>query len=102
LCGESAEIVARERARIAVEGWRAQLLDRQRPDGRGGDGVAAPLWQSTLCTLVLLKDMRGEVEPCINGRDGVGLECGKSLRTVSSILDGTYVSRVRRGPEFPH
>lgn len=57
LCGESDGAVARERARVAVEGWGARLLDRQLPDGRWGDGISAPQWQSTLCTLVLLQDL---------------------------------------------
>jgi hypothetical protein len=57
LSGESDEAVARERARVAAAGWGSRLLDRQRPDGKWGDDVAAPLWQSTMCTLVLLKDM---------------------------------------------
>jgi hypothetical protein len=57
LSDESVEAVARERARVAAEGWGSRLLDRQRPDGRWGDGISAPEWQSTLCTLVLLRDM---------------------------------------------
>src|SRR5215469_16695187 len=36
---ESDEVVAAERLRVASEGWGAQLLDRQRPDG---SGVTAP------------------------------------------------------------
>lgn len=91
----SEEEVAAERARTATEGWGAQLLDRQRPDGTWGDGS----WAPTLHTLHLLKDLgvdpaservramvervrekvtwgpefwnspffEGEVEPCING-----------------------------------
>jgi hypothetical protein len=57
LTGESDEVVARERARVAGEGWGSRLLDRQRPDGKWGDGTAAPQWQSTLCALVLLREM---------------------------------------------
>ena len=57
LSGESAEVVAGERARVATEGWGARLLERQRPDGMWGDGVAVPQWLSTLDTLVLLWDM---------------------------------------------
>lgn len=56
LTRESAPVVARERARVGQEGWGLQLLDRQRPDGKWGDGSVAPLWQSTLCTLVLLRE----------------------------------------------
>src|SRR5262249_56952217 len=51
------EIVAAERARIASEGWGPQLLDRQRPDGQWGDGVATPFWWSNLYTLLFLRDL---------------------------------------------
>jgi hypothetical protein len=97
LLDQPAEAVAAERARIATEGWGAQLLARQRPDGRWGDDLSNPEWIAFLA-LVLLRDMGldpdssearravqlvhdnltwhwwgkrffdGEVEPCINGR----------------------------------
>lgn len=51
------EIVTSERTRVAREGWGAQLLDEQRPDGNWGDGVATPLWWSNLYTLVFLRDL---------------------------------------------
>ena len=54
---ESAEVVAAERLRVASEGWGAQLLDRQRPDGKWGDGISNPQWASTLHTLLLLRQM---------------------------------------------
>ena len=43
---ESDEVVAAERLRVASEGWGAQLLDRQRPDGKWGDGTSNPQWAS--------------------------------------------------------
>ena len=52
-----AEIVAAERARVAVEGWGARLLEQQRPDGQWGDGVATPFWWSNMYTLVWLRDL---------------------------------------------
>lgn len=52
-----ADIVAAERSRVASEGWGRQLLDRQRPDGQWGDGVARPFWWSNLYTLVFLRDL---------------------------------------------
>jgi len=52
-----AEIIAAERARVAVEGWGPRLLDRQRPDGQWGDGVATPFWWSNLYTLLFLRDL---------------------------------------------
>jgi hypothetical protein len=52
-----AEIVTAERSRIATEGWGAWLLDRQRPDGQWGDGVAEPFWWTNMYTLVWLRDL---------------------------------------------
>jgi hypothetical protein len=51
------EVVAAERARVAVEGWGASLLDQQRPDGQWGDDVAHPFWWTNLYTLLLLRDL---------------------------------------------
>lgn len=51
------EIIARERSRVAVEGWGAQLLNQQRPDGQWGDGIATPFWWSNMYTLVFLRDL---------------------------------------------
>jgi hypothetical protein len=98
LTDASAENVAAERARIATEGWGAQLLARQEEDGRWGGDPANPEW-TCLLHLLWLRDMGldpqsdeagravalvrdnvtwhwwgdnaffvGEVEPCINGR----------------------------------
>jgi hypothetical protein len=83
LGGACDESVAPERARIADEGWGSRLLDRQRADGKWGDDVAAPLWQSTLCTLVLLKDMG--LEPTNE----------RARRAVERVREGTTW-----GPEF--
>ena len=92
-----ADEVAAERARVAREGWGAQLLALQRPDGSWGGGANFPEWTGTKPTLVLLRSFGpdpsdpevrravdlvrqhvrweydelpffdGEVEPCING-----------------------------------
>ncbi|HKW49429.1 MAG TPA: hypothetical protein VJN70_18385 [Gemmatimonadaceae bacterium] len=51
------DAIAAERARITAEGWGASLLDRQRPDGQWGDGVATPFWWSNMYTLVFLRDL---------------------------------------------
>ena len=52
-----AAIVTAEQARVACEGWGAQLLDQQRPDGQWGDGITTPFWWSNLYTLVFLRDL---------------------------------------------
>ena len=46
--------VARERKRIATEGWGSQLLAAQSPDGGWGDGIYSPKWTSTTYTLLRL------------------------------------------------
>lgn len=98
LTDEPAEVVARERARVATEGWGARLLALQAPGGQWGaeddDG-----WMTTVYALALLRDLGvdpadpqvrraiglvrdriawwqldgrpffdGETEACINGR----------------------------------
>jgi len=57
LTQEPEEVVATERRRVGSQGWGARLLALQNPDGMWGDGIHAPMWQSTLGALVLLKDM---------------------------------------------
>jgi hypothetical protein len=83
LGGEANDAVAAERSRIASEGWGAQLLDRQRPDGKWGDGTPDPQWASTLHTLLLLRIM--------------GLDPGseRARAMVRVVRD-----RVTWGPEF--
>jgi hypothetical protein len=93
-----AEEVAAERAKIATEGWGAQLLAAQPPDGVWAGGAYFPEWTATTPTLQLLRAFGldpkspearrsiklvranarweyddlpyfdGEVEPCINGQ----------------------------------
>lgn len=53
----SAEEIAGERSRVALEGWGARLLDLQRPDGQWGDGVSTPFWWSNMYTLVFARDL---------------------------------------------
>jgi hypothetical protein len=90
--------VAAERAKVAHEGWGAQLLAAQGADGMWSGGAYRPEWTSTTATLQLLRafgvdpaadEVRravaavraiakweydnlpyfdGEVEPCINGQ----------------------------------
>ena len=47
--------VAAERAKVATEGWGAQLLAAQDPDGRWSGGTFFPEWISTEATLTLLR-----------------------------------------------
>jgi hypothetical protein len=58
LAGEPTAIVARERARVASEGWGARLLDLQGADGHWGGAASVPrAWISTQDTLQLLRDL---------------------------------------------
>jgi hypothetical protein len=58
LVGEPDVNVARERARVASEGWGARLLDLQGPDGHWGGAAFVPrAWISTQDTLQLLRDL---------------------------------------------
>lgn len=98
LTDASAADVAAERARVAREGWGAQLLAAQGADGQWSGGAYFPEWTATTITLQLLRQFgvdptteavrraiarvqansrwehddepyfEGEVEPCINGQ----------------------------------
>ena len=58
LTNEADAIVARERSRVASEGWGARLLDLQGPDGHWGGAAFVPrAWISTKDTLQLLRDL---------------------------------------------
>ena len=58
LLDEPAEVVARERARVAIEGWGARLLQLQQPDGHWGGASFVPrCWLSTSDTLLQLKQL---------------------------------------------
>ena len=58
LIGEPEANVARERSRVAEEGWGARLLDLQGADGHWGGAAFVPrAWISTKDTLQLLRDL---------------------------------------------
>jgi hypothetical protein len=58
LMDEPHEVVARERSRVASEGWGSQLLNLQGPDGHWGGGpYVFPGWISTTDTLLMLRDL---------------------------------------------
>ena len=76
-------VVAAERARVASEGWGADLLDQQRPDGNWGDDVSTPRWRSNLFTLLLLRAL------------GLDPTSERARKAVSLVRN-----RVTWGPEF--
>lgn len=57
LTNASDEEVAAERARVATEGYGAQLLALQAPDGRWGGAAWNHGWDSTMHVLLLLREM---------------------------------------------
>src|SRR6476661_10400868 len=79
--------VAAERARVAVEGWGARLLDLQGKDGQWAGGACFPApeldhddggqpWISTLPTLQLLHDF------------GVDPQAERVRRAIHLVKDG--------------
>jgi hypothetical protein len=66
LTHEPSEMVVAERARVATEGWGAQLLSHRDPDGQWGGGAFFPAeppsgpgqpWTATHWSLLLLRDL---------------------------------------------
>lgn len=57
LMNEPVEVVAAERARVALEGWGAKILELQTPGGHWGGDDESRTWMTTTYTLVLLKDL---------------------------------------------
>lgn len=57
LLGRAEGTWKRERARVAQEGWGADLLSRQDPDGGWSNAVYSPKWTSTHYTLLQLVRM---------------------------------------------
>jgi hypothetical protein len=72
LTDEPAEVVAAERLRVASQGWGAQLLGQQRPDGNWCGDIATPHWRSNLYTLLLLRAL-GLDPTSTQARTAVGL-----------------------------
>lgn len=67
--------IAIERARIANEGWGAQLLAVQSSDGRWGDAAWNHGWNSTMHVLMLLREM------------GLDPESDEARRAVGRVRD---------------
>ncbi len=83
LVNAPANHAAAERSRVASEGWGAQLLARQRPDGQWGDGTRTPFWWSNMYSLVFLRDL------------GVDPASAPARRAIQLVRDN-----VSWGPEF--
>ncbi len=61
--------VEAERSRVETEGWGAELLGRQDPEGTWAGGLYSPKWTSTFYTLLLLRGLglRGGNEQASRG-----------------------------------
>ena len=57
LLGEPPDVYEADRARVAAEGWGAQLLARQDPAGTWGNALYSPKWTSTNYTLLHLRHL---------------------------------------------
>jgi hypothetical protein len=83
LMDQSDEAVARERSRIASEGWGSRLLHLQGSDGHwSGGAYMYPGWISTTDTLALLRDL------------GLDPASERARRAIALVRDNTW------GPEF--
>ncbi len=102
LLGCAPEHVARERARVATEGWGARLLAMQDSDGRWAGALYSPKWTSTTYTLLLLHRLgleRGNPHALAGCRrlwdaaswfDG-GLNLAKTIREPETCITGMLV-----------
>lgn len=91
-----------ERARVAVEGWGARLLDTQDSDGRWAGALYSPKWTSTTYTLLLLHWLglpSGNPQALAGCRQlwagarfyGGGLNLAKTIREPETCITGMLV-----------
>ena len=81
-----ADQVAAERARVAREGWGAQVLATQGPDGRWGGGTFFPRGIGTFDTLHLL---------CLFGLDPASEEARRAIAPVHEAARWDYDPNLR-------
>jgi len=72
LTAASIDAVTAERARVATEGFGAQLLAQQAPDGRWNGAAWSRGWNSTMHALVLLREL-GLDPACEAAQRAIGL-----------------------------
>jgi len=78
LLNDSDAMVAQERARVATNGWGADLLTRQDPSGRWAGQLYDQKWLSTTYTLQLLRRM------------GLDPRNPQAHKACQQLLDGGY------------
>lgn len=72
LTSASSDLVAAERQRVATQGWGAQLLALQSPNGHWEGDIFLAKWASTFYALLLLRDM-GLDPASEHARQAIGL-----------------------------
>ncbi|MEO1062950.1 MAG: hypothetical protein AAFZ07_16180 [Actinomycetota bacterium] len=91
-----------ERGRVATEGWGAELLSLQDPDGRWAGALYSPKWTSTTYTLLHLVDLGvpGDHPAVRRGTDVLwdaarsfdgGLNLAKTVRAPEMCITGMLV-----------
>jgi hypothetical protein len=93
--------VARERAKVAREGWGARLLAKQGRSGAWGGGSSdgglyTPKWTSTTYTMLLLRDL-GLPANSQQARKGCRLLLDHGLQPDGGINYGTWAKWIGRG-----
>ncbi len=102
LVGAPERTFARERARVARDGWGARLLSRQDPDGtwaagRSSDsGLYSPKWISTTYTMLLLRDF-GLPENNRLARKACAVLLDRGLQPDGGVGYGAWAKWTRRG-----
>ena len=83
LIDEPDATVARERSRVAAEGWGLACWTFKGPDGHWGGAAFVPhAWISTMDTLQLLRDLG--VDPASDRCDGPSARCASAARGARS------------------
>ena len=95
LVGASERVVARERRKIARDGWGARLVAKQDPEGTWGGGLYSPKWISTNYTMLLLRDF-GLAATNRQARKACKLLLDRGLQPDGGINYGTWAKWTRK------
>jgi hypothetical protein len=102
IVGADARTVARERKRVATEGWGARLLAEQNGRGEwargesGDGGMYVPKWISTTYTMLLLRDL-GLESTNAQAAKACTVLLDRGLQPDGGIGYGAWAERAKRG-----
>lgn len=102
LAGAAENRIERERKRVARQGWGAQLLAKQDPQGTWAGGLTAdsglytPKWISTTYTMLLLRDF-GLPAKDRKAKKACKLLLDRGLQPDGGVAYGTWAKWQRRG-----